>query len=67
MPPMLGRVVTIPATSPVVMVSILAPSSTSTGGLVDATSPAYTLRAPSAAASVLVHVRVEATVAVITV
>ena len=51
-PPMLGRIVTVPATSPVVLASILDPSSTLTGGLVAATSPAYTLHASSAAASV---------------
>ena len=50
-----------------VLASILAASSTSTGGLIAATSPAYNLRASSAAASVEVPVRVEATVAVVTV
>ena len=46
-PPMLGRILAVPATSPVVLASILTPSSTSTEGLVAATSPAYTLRTPA--------------------
>ena len=64
---MLGRIMTVHAVSLVFLAIILAPLSTSTRGLVTATSPACNLRVSSAVSSVSVPVRVETTVADVTV